>query len=140
MTRRGSEHPLARAKSAAVVTYLSLAAFYVGSLLITSRTVGPDMGGAFLTPAFTWSVLARLVGGITCLAIVGILMSRSPRRNVAGTLAWGLVLGVTGTLIMDGVLNGPTSGLLWLIAAATVALHMCGAVWTRRAIVEAPAQ
>jgi hypothetical protein len=126
-----------RAKLAATATYLSLTVFYVGSLLITVSVIGSDnLGAALSFPAYAWSVLSRLLGGIACIAIVSILYSHSPRRTLAEVLAWGLVVGVTGNLLLDVGTIGPTSALMWLIAFAMVAVHVWGATCTRRAFRE----
>lgn len=116
------------------MTYASLAVFYIGSLLLTILAVGSENFGAALSlPAFKWSILARLLGGIACTAIIGNLYSQSPRRMLTAVLAWGLVVAVTGTVLLELGTIGPTSAVMWLVASAMVALHVWGAICMRRA-------
>jgi hypothetical protein len=125
-----------RKKLPAIVVYLMLATFYAGSLLLTFITLGfENVGAALALPSFLYSVGSRLVGGITCAAIAGMLYSQATSRTVA-PLAWGLAIAVAGVLLLDVFKLEASSVFLWSIALGMVAVHVRGAIWVQSVVLE----
>lgn len=122
------------AKTAATAAYLSLSVFYVGSPLLTVSAIGFDnIGAALVKPAFASMVLSRLLCAIACMVIIKSLHSGTPRQTLAESLAWGLVVVVTGLGLLRVAVTWPPSGSSPLVVFALIALQLWGAISTRRA-------
>lgn len=114
----------------ALSVYGSLTLFYIGTIMISLRDVGTDIGAALESESFLLSFSARSVGAFLCLLIFGLVLAR---HALAQAFAWFLLGGVALVLALDTT-GQSTGAVVWVIVCVAIALHAWGAILVRRAV------
>jgi len=126
------------AKVAALATFGVLAIFYLGSVILQLISWGWSwtFEAARADSTLAYSLTSRIVGGLLSLVVFGLCIGGSQWGKMRTSLAWILALGVAVVVVFDNLSSQAANVVVWLIAAAVVAVHVFGAIAVRRAALE----